>query len=132
MRNLALAAGALGLALGGCGGGAPPPGTAAPPELPVLPAAPGATAPAPSSAAAPPAAADPIAAALAAPDRSADDRALDEGRKPAEWLAFFGIAPGMRVAELGAGGGATTELLARIVGASGKVYAQNSRVILER
>jgi len=36
------------------------------------------------------------------------------------------------VAELGAGGGYTTELLARAVGPTGVVYAQNSRFILER
>jgi predicted methyltransferase len=47
-------------------------------------------------------------------------------------LAFFGISPGMRVAELGAGGGYTAELLARTVGSQGKVYGQNSKVILER
>ena len=38
----------------------------------------------------------------------------------------------MKVAELGAGGGYTTELLARVVGPSGKVYGQNSRFLLER
>ena len=43
-------------------------------------------------------------------------------------LAFFGIRPGMRVAELGAGGGYTTELLARAVGPTGVVYGQNSEV----
>jgi predicted methyltransferase len=73
-----------------------------------------------------------IRAAVEAPDRSAADRALDQGRRPAEVLAFFGIAPGMRVAELGAGGGYTTELLARIVGPKGVVYAQNNKLILER
>jgi predicted methyltransferase len=67
-----------------------------------------------------------------AADRSPDDRALDAGRHPDRLLAFFAIAPGMRVAELGAGGGYTTELLARTVGAGGKVYAQNSPFILER
>lgn len=72
------------------------------------------------------------AAAVAAPDRSADDRALDEGRQPAAMLAFFGIAPGMKVAELGAGGGYTAELLARTVGPTGKVYAQNSQLLLDR
>ena len=41
-------------------------------------------------------------------------------------LAFFGIAPGMQVAELFAGSGYTTELLARAVGPTGKVYSQNS------
>src|SRR5690349_17958952 len=59
-----------------------------------------------------------IAAVVAAPDRSSADRALDGGRHPAEMLAFFGIGPGMHVAELGAGGGYTTELLARTVGPS--------------
>jgi predicted methyltransferase len=71
-------------------------------------------------------------AAVAAADRSDADRALDAGRKPAEMLAFFEIGPGMRVAEIGAGGGYTTELLARTVGPSGRVYGQNSKFILER
>jgi predicted methyltransferase len=73
-----------------------------------------------------------IRAAVDAPDRSAADRALDAGRKPAEVLAFCGIRPGMRVAELGAGLGYTTELLARVVGPKGVVYAQNNRFILDR
>jgi predicted methyltransferase len=73
-----------------------------------------------------------IRAAVDAKDRSAADRALDDGRHPAETLAFFGIAPGMRVAELGAGGGYTTELLARVVGPRGVVYGQNSPLILSR
>jgi predicted methyltransferase len=38
----------------------------------------------------------------------------------------------MRVAELGAGGGYTTELLARAVAPNGTVYGQNSRFVLER
>jgi len=75
---------------------------------------------------------DAVRAAVAAPDRSEADRALDAGRKPAETLAFFGIAPGMRVAELGAGGGYTAELLARVVGPTGKVWGQNSKFLLER
>ncbi|HZR83005.1 MAG TPA: SAM-dependent methyltransferase [Candidatus Binatia bacterium] len=73
-----------------------------------------------------------IAAAVAASDRSDADRALDAGRKPAEMLAFAGIAPGMKVADLGAGGGYTTELLARAVGPTGRVYSQNSSLIRER
>jgi predicted methyltransferase len=71
-------------------------------------------------------------AAVDAPDRAPEDRALDAGRDPARTLAFFGIAPGMRVAEIGAGGGYTTELLARTVGARGRVYGQNSPLILAR
>jgi predicted methyltransferase len=67
------------------------------------------------------------AAIVAAPDRLATDRAIDAGRRPAEMLAFANVRPGMRVAELGAGTGYTTELLARAVGATGTVYAQNSK-----
>jgi predicted methyltransferase len=73
-----------------------------------------------------------VIAAVDAPDRSPEDRALDVGRHPADLLAFYGIRPGMRVAELGAGSGYTSELLARGVGPTGKVYAQNSPFILER
>ncbi len=73
-----------------------------------------------------------VAAAVAATDRSDADRALDAGRFPAEMLAFFDIRPGMRVAELGAGGGYTTELLARVVGPKGRVYGQNPSFILQR
>jgi predicted methyltransferase len=70
------------------------------------------------------------AAMVAAPDRLEPDRALDAGRHPAEMLAFLGIRPGMRVAELGAGGGYTTELLARAAAPTGVVYAQNSKTLL--
>lgn len=73
-----------------------------------------------------------IEAAVEADDRSEEDRALDAGRRPAAWLAFFGIEEGMRVAELFAGRGVTAELLARVVGPEGRVYAQNNRFVLER
>jgi len=73
-----------------------------------------------------------IRAVVAAPNRSEADRALDAGRHPEEMLAFFEVSPGMHVAELGAGGGYTTELLARAVGPGGVVFGQNSRFILER
>ncbi len=69
---------------------------------------------------------------VAAPDRSPEDRALDAARKPAELLAFIGIQPGWVVADLGAGGGYTTELLKRAVGADGTVYAQNAKAMLEK
>jgi len=62
---------------------------------------------------------------VASPDRSAKDRSLDAGRHPAEMLAFLAVRPGMRVADLGAGPGYTTELLSRAVGARGTVYMQN-------
>ncbi len=74
----------------------------------------------------------PIKAAIAASDRVDADRALDAGRKPGEVLAFFSIAPGQHVGELFAGGGYTTELMARVVGDGGAVYAQNSKDILDK
>lgn len=71
-------------------------------------------------------------ALVAAPDRTDADRLLDAGRHPAELLTFFGVRPGMRVAELGAGGGYTTELLARAVGPTGTVYGHNAPLMLIR
>ncbi len=75
---------------------------------------------------------DAIRAVVDAPDRSEDDRKLDAGRHPGELLTFLGIAPGMKVAELAAGGGYTAELLARVVGPSGAVHGQNSKFLLDR
>jgi predicted methyltransferase len=75
---------------------------------------------------------EPIRAAVTAADRTVDDRALDHGRMPGEVLTFFRIAPGQKVAELFAGGGYTTELMARTVGDTGKVYAQNTKEILDK
>ena len=71
-------------------------------------------------------------ALAAAPDRSEADRALDPGRKPAAFVEFLQVGPGMKVAELSAGGGYTTELLARAVGPDGVVYGQNTKWALER
>jgi predicted methyltransferase len=100
----------------------------------------------PSTPAAAPARADaksPSAVASAAPspehraivdaaDRDAADRALDAGRKPAALLDFCDVHAGMKVAELFAGGGYTSELLARAVGPTGVVYAENNKFVLER
>src|SRR5258708_40118442 len=66
-----------------------------------------------------------ITDAINAPDRPAADKALDAGRKPDQIMAFYGIKPGMKVADIFAGGGYMTELIARIVGPSGTVYSQN-------
>jgi predicted methyltransferase len=74
----------------------------------------------------------PIRDAIAATDRSDDDRRLDAGRKPGEVLAFFRVAPGQKIGELFAGGGYTTELLARVVGPTGTIYAQNTKDVLDR
>ncbi len=75
---------------------------------------------------------EPIRAAVTAADRSEDDKKLDAGRKPAEVLAFFKLAPGQKIGELFAGGGYTTELMARVVGDKGTVYAQNTKEVLDR
>jgi predicted methyltransferase len=73
----------------------------------------------------------PIQAIVDAKDRTDADKKLDAGRHPGELLAFLGLKPGMRVAELAAGGGYTTELLARAVGPTGKVWAQNNAMMLK-
>ncbi|MDP1826048.1 MAG: SAM-dependent methyltransferase [Archangium sp.] len=73
-----------------------------------------------------------VQALVSAPDRTEADRALDPGRKPAEFLQFLGVGPGMHVADLMAGGGYTTELLSRAVGPNGVVYGENPKLILER
>ena len=72
------------------------------------------------------------AALVAATDRSEADRKTDERRRPAQILAFIGIRPGMKVLDLGAGGGYSTELIARAVGPTGTVYGQNSREMGEK
>jgi predicted methyltransferase len=69
---------------------------------------------------------------ILAPERSEADRKLDESRKPTELLAFYNVRPGMRVLDMGAGAGYNTELLARAVGPTGTVYAQNTQGILDR
>jgi predicted methyltransferase len=75
---------------------------------------------------------EPIRAAIAAADRTDKDRALDAGRKPGEVLTFFKLAPGQHVGELFSGPGYSTELMARVVGDQGKIYAQNTKDILDR
>ncbi|MGE5184645.1 MAG: class I SAM-dependent methyltransferase [Acidobacteriota bacterium] len=74
----------------------------------------------------------PIRDAISATDRTAEDRKLDAGRKPGEVLAFFGIAPGQKIGELFAGGGYTTELMARTVGDAGHIYSENPKEIMDR
>ena len=66
------------------------------------------------------------AAVVAAPDRSAADRDTDKRRDPVKLLAFTGVRTGMKVLDMGAGGGYSTELMARAVGPTGIVYGQNA------
>jgi len=73
------------------------------------------------------------AAVIAAPDRSDADRQTDQRRQPAKMLPFTGARPGMKVLDMGAGAGYSTELLARAVGTGGSgVYAQESAAVMER
>ncbi|WP_435418891.1 methyltransferase domain-containing protein [Parerythrobacter aurantius] len=64
-------------------------------------------------------------AVVAAKDRTEADRVQDEGRHPAEVLAFSGIKRGDVVADFMAGGGYYSALLADLVGPQGMVYAVN-------
>jgi predicted methyltransferase len=64
------------------------------------------------------------AALLAAPDRSDADREADKRRDPLPLLKFAAPRPGMTVLDMGAGGGYSTELMARAVAPNGKAYGQ--------
>jgi predicted methyltransferase len=73
-----------------------------------------------------------LAERLANADRPEGDVELDAMRHPAEILAFAGLEPGWRVADLGAGGGYYSRVLSAAVGAEGHVYSQNYDWIVER
>jgi predicted methyltransferase len=143
MKRSALVAACVSFAsLAACGGNKTPPESPATAAPAPSSAALAAGTPAAASAAAPSEAPSPVPesasdlatynAIVRAPDRDDADKKLDEGRHPAELLAFIGVKPGMHVAELGAGGGYTSELLARAVGPTGVVYGQNTPAILQR
>jgi len=66
-----------------------------------------------------------IAEIVASPDRSAADHSNDLRRKPQQMLAFIAIRPGMVALDVSAGGGYTSELLARAIGPTGIVYGQS-------
>ena len=54
------------------------------------------------------------------------DRDRDAARKPDQVLEFFGIAPGMQVLDIFAGGGYYSEILSYVVGSQGKVTLYNN------
>src|SRR4051812_15733480 len=64
-------------------------------------------------------------ALIAAPDRADADRQTDKRRDPVLLLGFTGVKTGMTMLDMGAGGGYSTELMARAVGPTGKVYGQD-------
>ena len=65
--------------------------------------------------------------AVASPIRTDEDRSADAKRKPLEFLKFTNVQPGMRVLDIAAGGGYTTQLLALVVGSKGTVWAQGTQ-----
>ena len=72
--------------------------------------------------------AETIAEAVANPVRLDYDKARDETRRPERVLEFFGIREGMKVADIQGGNGYYTELMSRIVGPEGQVFAVNNKV----
>lgn len=64
-----------------------------------------------------------IAAALSDPSRPAADMVRDNDRRPGDVLAFAGVRPGAKVADLIPGGGYFTRILSKAVGPRGAVYA---------
>ena len=71
-------------------------------------------------------------AIVAAPDRTDADRETDKRRQPDKMMAFTGAKTGMKVMDLVSSGGYSAELLARSVGPSGVVYAQDSQATADR
>ena len=65
-----------------------------------------------------------IASVVNSPDRTPADRENDKRRQPQQILDFIGVRPGMVALDVVAGGGYTTELLARAIGPAGQVFAQ--------
>lgn len=64
-----------------------------------------------------------VTAAVADAGRPEADRARDADRRPADVIAFAGIAPGYKVAEIAPGGGYFTRIFSTLVGETGAVYA---------
>ena len=64
-----------------------------------------------------------VTAAVADPARPQADRDRDAGRKPAECIAFAGLKPGDRIADLIPGGGYFTRIFSGVVGPKGQVIA---------
>jgi len=66
-----------------------------------------------------------IKAIVASPDRTPADLTNDKRRHPEDILAFLALKPGLVALDVSAGGGYTTELFARAIGPTGKVYGQS-------
>src|SRR5262245_42554477 len=66
-----------------------------------------------------------FSAILADPERPSEERALDAARKPDEVLKFYGVKAGDKVADIWAGRGYYSAILAQVVGPKGVVYSAN-------
>jgi predicted methyltransferase len=74
-----------------------------------------------------PALAQDYPAIVSSSDRTDTDRQTDKRRDPVNLLKFTGARAGWTVLDMGAGAGYSTELMARSVGPTGKVYGQNDK-----
>lgn len=66
-----------------------------------------------------------IRAAVANSTRPQMDRRRDVNRKPEQVLAFAGVRPGLKIAELEPAAGYYTRILCKAVGSTGHIYAVN-------
>ena len=72
-------------------------------------------------------AAERVKSVIESPIRTDQDRRMDAARRPAEFLPFTQVKPGMQVLDVSAGAGYTSQLLALAVGPSGRVWAQREQ-----
>lgn len=118
----------------GCAAKAAPPTESTPPagEPPLAGAPPVTLAQDPMPSTPPLLTAEALRAIVDTPTRSEDNREADRRREPVAMLSFLRVFEGMSVADIGAGTGYTTELLARAVGPTGRVLGHNTPFVLER
>jgi len=76
-----------------------------------------------AAAVAAPAIAGYVTAAVAGANRPDADKQRDDGRKPAETIAFAGLKPGQSIADFLPGTGYYDRIFSGVVGAKGHVYA---------
>ncbi len=69
-----------------------------------------------------------IVPAVAMTDRPAEQRALDDSRKPVEVLRFLGLKRGDRVLDVMTGGGYYAEIIGNAIGSKGTVIAEEPPV----
>lgn len=75
--------------------------------------------------------ADPVTKALENDSRSEQDQKTDLTRKPAEFMHFLAVKPGMTVLDIFSGGGYYTEIASLIVGQEGEVHAHNNKAYVD-